>query len=47
MKINPILVYRTLYCFTELQLVLFTINTRIVIKKVSLNMIMSIKQQFN
>ena len=52
-KINVVLAHCTLCCFQYLQsklelvLILFTTNTLIVIKKLVLDTIMSIKQQFN
>ena len=53
-KINIVLGYCTFSCFQyslqstlELVLILFTTNTLIMIKKLFLDMIMFIKQQFN
>ena len=53
-KTNVVLAHCTLCCFQyslqstlELVLILFTINTWIAIKKLLLDMIMSIKQQLN
>ena len=52
MKINAVLVYCTLYYFQyflqsilELLLILFIINTSVVMKKMFLNMIMFIKEK--